>query len=393
MVSTCWQWHDRSVWGQSWFKCRFSTGKGSHVEIKKSTSHFAPLPLQELALGYKPRIKGRSYLPGSTSGRFPEFLRGPEEGSSFPKAYRVKNSQRYDVKGWSLVCRQLIDEELAIHGAILIRNLPLRSMEDFQDFLQNLDFKFFEHGVTGYRTPLGGHVYTASDDPPEVTMEPHNECSYSPFFPKKLVMFCLKEPDPSCGGETVLLKSQDFTALLDPEVIQKFEAKKIRYQAFLPNKNTGAGLQKSWQDRFWMDDPKEVETILESNGWSFSWDKGKNLRFWYLNSPVIEHPVTGEKIWFNQITSYNASYFRALPLYENTGDSIEDDQFPFHCYYGDGSHIEPEVLQHIREVMWSCAVGFRWRTFDVAVLDNQQVLHGRMGWTGDRKLVTSLIDE
>ena len=124
MVSTCWQWHDCSVWGQSWSKCRFSTEKGSHVEIKKSTSHFAPLPLQELALGYKPRIKGRSYLPGSTSGRFPEFLRGPEEGSSFPKAYRVKNSQRYDVKGWSLVCRQLIDEELAIHGAILIRYYP-----------------------------------------------------------------------------------------------------------------------------------------------------------------------------------------------------------------------------------------------------------------------------
>ena len=68
------------------------------------------------------------------------------------------------------------------------RNLPLCSMEDFQDFLQNLDFKFFEHGVTGYRTPLGGHVYTASDDPPEVTMEPHNECSYSPFFPKKVCL-------------------------------------------------------------------------------------------------------------------------------------------------------------------------------------------------------------
>ena len=136
-----------------------------------------------------------------------------------------------------------------------------------------------------------------------------------------------------------------------------------------------------------------MEKILESNGWSFSWDKEKNLRYWYLNTPVNLHPVTGEKIWFNQITSYHASYFRALPLYENTGDSIPDDQFPFHCYYGDGSDIEPDVLQHIRAAMWSCAVGFRWRTFDVAVLDNQQVLHGRMGWTGDRTLVTSLIDE
>ena len=69
-------------------------------------------------------------------------------------------------------------------------------------------------------------------------------------------MFCLKEPDSFCGGETVLLKNQDLTAILDPEIISKFEEKKVRYQAFLPNKSTDAGLQKSWQDRFWVEDPR-----------------------------------------------------------------------------------------------------------------------------------------
>lgn len=66
------------------------------------------------------------------------------------------------------------------------RNLPLQNMDDFRSFIHGLGFKFFEHGVTGYRTPLGSHVYTASDDPPEVTMEPHNECSYSPLVPRKV---------------------------------------------------------------------------------------------------------------------------------------------------------------------------------------------------------------
>ena len=72
-------------------------------------------------------------------------------------------------------------------------------MEDFKSFLSNLGYRFFEHGVTGYRTPLGDHVYTASDDPPEVTMEPHNECSYSPFFPKKVHVKFLWYPGPSCS--------------------------------------------------------------------------------------------------------------------------------------------------------------------------------------------------
>jgi len=65
-------------------------------------------------------------------------------------------------------------------------------MDDFRSFIQGLDYKFFEHGVTGYRTQLGANVYTASDDPPEVTMEPHNEVSYSAVFPKK-VRVCTRQ--------------------------------------------------------------------------------------------------------------------------------------------------------------------------------------------------------
>lgn len=74
-------------------------------------------------------------------------------------------------------------------------------MEDFKSFLSNLGYRFFEHGVTGYRTPLGDHVYTASDDPPEVTMEPHNECSYSPFFPKKVHVKFLWYPEIFIKGQ------------------------------------------------------------------------------------------------------------------------------------------------------------------------------------------------
>ena len=80
-------------------------------------------------------------------------------------------------------------------------------MEDFKSFLSNLGYRFFEHGVTGYRTPLGDHVYTASDDPPEVTMEPHNECSYSPFFPKKVhVKFPWYPEATSCEADVDLLE-------------------------------------------------------------------------------------------------------------------------------------------------------------------------------------------
>ena len=62
------------------------------------------------------------------------------------------------------------------------------------------------------------------------------------------------------------------------------------------------------------------------------------------------------------------------------------DKYPYQTYYGDGSEIEPVVLENIRAVTWSCAVGFRWRTGDVLVIDNLAVQHARMSFTGQRKL-------
>ena len=57
---------------------------------------------------------------------------------------------------------------------------------------------------------------------------------------------------------------------------------------------------------------------------------------------------------------------------------------------GDGSEIEPAVLQHIRAVTWSCAVGFPWRNGDVLVVDNLLVQHARMSFTGSRRILAML---
>lgn len=106
----------------SWFH-NSSPARTENGEIKTTawTSHFSCLPTKELALGYKPPIAKRSYLPGSETGGFPEFLPGPKEASSFPMAYKVQKPEQFDIKDWSNVCRELIDAELTVYGAILIR--------------------------------------------------------------------------------------------------------------------------------------------------------------------------------------------------------------------------------------------------------------------------------
>ena len=110
--------------GQSVGYCRWLYCT-SHHNLSTQTaniSYFTRLPTEDLALGYKPQIAGRKYLPGSTSGGFPEFLHSPEHGhTSLPMAYKVNKPQEFDVKTWSHKCRELIDAKLAVFGAILIR--------------------------------------------------------------------------------------------------------------------------------------------------------------------------------------------------------------------------------------------------------------------------------
>ena len=69
-----------------------------------------------------------------------------------------------------------------------------------------------------------------------------------------------------------------------------------------------------------------------------------------------------------------------------------DNMCPGHTKYGDGSEIEPAVLQHIRAVSWSCAVGFQWQQGDLLVFDNLLAQHARLGFTGERKLLLSMTE-
>ena len=67
------------------------------------------------------------------------------------------------------------------------RGLPLRSVEDFSEFLNSVGYETRTEGVTGYRTSVAPNVETASDDPKEYSMELHNDGSYYTHPPRKVL--------------------------------------------------------------------------------------------------------------------------------------------------------------------------------------------------------------
>ena len=46
---------------------------------------------------------------------------------------------------------------------------------------------------------------------------------------------------------------------------------------------------------------------------SWEWQPNGDLSLWHLSNATINHPVTGEEIWFNQVTLGHCSYYKSYP--------------------------------------------------------------------------------
>ena len=101
------------------------------------------------------------------------------------------------------------------------------------------------------------------------------------------------------------------------------------------------------------------------------------------------HPKTGEVVWHNQsnlwhVTNHPVRTQAQLLKY------FGEDRLPTHAYFGDGTPIGVEELDHVRNVLWENASIFPWERGDVLVLDNYLVAHGRSSFKGPRKIVVAM---
>lgn len=360
----------------------------SITKDKANTDIFEPLPREELVTKFKSKLRDREFTPGSTQGGFPEFLAEPRD--SFPLGVRIHNPYQASLAELTSKCMEFIEENHPQCPAILFRGLPARTADDFSTIAGKISGEPFSYEVGGstYRQQVdkSAKTYTSSDEPPESTMDPHNEMSYLNTWPKKIFFYCIKEADDNCGGETPLVKNSELLSKLDPEVVAKCDEKGVRYVRYLPDKAHDEYM--NWQHMFGTEDKQEAERVAKGKGYHVSWNETQDLCLWQNRPASIQHPLARNKIWFNQIAAMHSSYYHALPTF--IGKGIPDEKCPSHTYYGDGSPIEPEVVQHIRVTTWSCAVGFQWRTGDLLALDNLAVQHGRIGYNGERKVLTYL---
>ena len=287
--------------------------------------------------------------------------------------------------GWARQNKDEVGRILLDSGALLIRGLRFHGTKQFGQFLEEL----FGDSLAEYtyrstpRTKLGGNVYTATEYHPAETIPQHNESSYANVWAMHIGFFCMIPPGAGMGGATPLADSREVLARIPADIVEKFETKKLQYV-----RNYGE-VDLPWSEVFQTDDRQQVEAFCQSNGIDFEWTANNGLRTKQVTPATEVHPVTGEKVWFNQ-----AHLFHISGLPEQTARDMlslyKMEDLPRNVYFGDGSPIDVEDLNRIRAVYDEVKFHFDWQKDDVILLDNMLYTHGRQPYSGARKILVGM---
>jgi alpha-ketoglutarate-dependent taurine dioxygenase len=276
-----------------------------------------------------------------------------------------------------------VQQILETHGAILIRGLKIYASNQFGQLLE----KLFADELLDYvyrstpRTQMRGRVYTATEYPATEVIPQHNENAYSRQFPGRIGFLCLLPPET--GGETPIGDAQQIYQRLGPDIREKFESKGILYI------RNYSDLDLPWTEVFQTESKAEVEQYCRDNELEFEWLQDNGLRTKQINPATIIHPVSGEKLWFNQAHLFHVSSL-AEEVQQTLLSTLGEARLPRNTFYGDGSPIEPAVLETIRAVYVDTKVSFSWQKSDLLLLDNLRFTHGREAFTGPRKVLTGM---
>ncbi|HZG52123.1 MAG TPA: TauD/TfdA family dioxygenase [Pyrinomonadaceae bacterium] len=285
-----------------------------------------------------------------------------------------------------LTHREFLHRQLLQWGALLLRGCPVLDARGFARLVREFSGKSLIDYIGGAspRVKLGEGVYTSTEYPQNYTLSLHNELSYTYRWPDQLYFCCVTASGH--GGETSLGNSRAILKGIDEKVVREFKSKRIRY---VRNLHGGTGTGYSWQEAFETGDKRVIEEHCRAGNVSFKWRDDGGLTLSEVRPATTLHPMTGEEVWFNQADGFHPSGMDR-ETYELLISAMKEEEFRLNSYYGDGTPLDLPMLEHAREVMRRETVLVPWQVGDILILDNLLTAHGRMPFTGGRKILLAM---
>jgi alpha-ketoglutarate-dependent taurine dioxygenase len=294
------------------------------------------------------------------------------------------NVKAVNLPEWAERNRGFIEERLLHHGALLFRGFKIAGTHEFESFVSALYGELLPYNErSSPRSQVSGSVYTSTEYPADQSIFLHNENSYQYRWPMRLFFYC--QTAARQGGETPIADCRNVYNRIDATIRGRFIEK-----GWMCSRNFGDGFGLRWQEVFQSQDKTAVEDYCRKNSIEVEWKDADRLRTRAIRPAASRHPSTKEMVWFN-----HATFFHVTTLEQSLRESIlalfdDEDDLPTNTYYGDGTPIEPEVLEALRETYRQETVRFAWQEGDVLMLDNMLVAHGRMPYKGPRKVLVAM---
>ncbi|MFI0796848.1 TauD/TfdA family dioxygenase [Micromonospora rubida] len=291
-----------------------------------------------------------------------------------------------DLATWLAGNRATVDELARRHAAVLFRGFAVADAADFRTAMATLSGTVLSYGErSSPRSEVTEGVYTSTEHPADQPIVLHNEQSYTLNWPLRIVFFC--ETEPAAGGRTPLADSRRVLARLSPATVAEFERRGgVGYQRnYLP------GISLSWQTAFQTDSRAEVEAYCARSAIEAQWVGDEQLRTRQVRPAVREHPVTGERTWFNHALFFHVT---SLPEEISAGlrRALAEEDLPYQTTYGDGTPIGDDVLAELRAAYAAETRSFPWRRGDVLLVENMLAAHAREPFTPPRRILTAMSD-
>lgn len=303
--------------------------------------------------------------------------------ASFPELVQAGASSA--VAGTMLpLAPDVIADKVRNRGALLFRGFGINSSEALAHVVSEIVPNLSNYrGGTSPRTKLEDGIYTSTEYPNQLEISLHNEMSYSHKAPEFIFFACVVAP--AIAGETPIADCRRVLERLPDALVDEFERRGVMYERSLFGRRSP---YNPWSKAFETDEPAVVELHCREADIQFEWTGNDQLRTREIRPAVCRHPVTGERIWFNQV---NLWHYTNSPLAKTMG-SRGQAGLPMNAFFGDGEPLPKEALDAIRTAYAAEKVLFSWQAGDFLMLDNRLCAHGRMPFEGPRKIIVAMGD-
>jgi alpha-ketoglutarate-dependent taurine dioxygenase len=277
-----------------------------------------------------------------------------------------------------------IAADLTSFGAVLFRGFPEVRDAEFKELLARFGGPVLEYSErSSPRREISARVYSSTEYPSDQEIFFHNENSYQVAWPKVLGLVC-REPAER-GGETPLADCRSVLSRMDHDILHKFEEHGWSY-----TRNFYPGLGLPWQEVFGTSDRSEVDEYCQAHGLRTNWTGRSALRVTSgRKAALVEHPVTGEQVWFNHAAFFHYSTLPA-EISETLYAGMAAENLPSNSYFGNGEPISGESMEAVRQAYKAVSAPVEWALGDVLLIDNILVAHGRRKFSGNRRISVAM---